>query len=397
MVGGTFQFAGMPKLHCGVGVFGRLAVSLPAQTRRVLAVTGSFPRTNAEAWARMTGALDAAGITLEAAHIHHEPDVGWIDRVVEQYRGTGVDAVVAIGGGSALDAGKAVAAMLTTEPGDPVLNYLENEPHYRPHSGRRLFVAAVPTTSGTGSEATKNAVIAVPGGFKRSIRHERFIPDVALVDGSLTLSCPPAVKAASGLDALTQLIESYVSVNASPLTDALALSGLEAAAEALVPICTRADADADLHGRMAYAATLSGVTLAHAGLGVVHGVAGPAGGSFSVPHGVVCGTLLAEATRRNIARLREERAHSPQAALALRKYARVGAVLTGHDARDGDGCLERLTAALDEWTALLHVPRLGQYGMSADAIDAVVDAADNKQSPVRLDKAEIRAMLEARL
>lgn len=297
-----------------------------------------------------------------------------------------------------MDAGKAVSAMLRTEPGDSVLHYLEGRPEYRPHSGDKTFFVAIPTTSGTGSEATKNAVIAIPGGFKRSIRHDRFIPDVAIVDAQLTISCPPKVKAASGLDALTQLIESYVSTKASPLTDALALSGIEAAARSLLPLCTgEADkeAETELHERMAYASMLSGITLAHAGLGLVHGFASPLGGLFPIPHGVICGTLLAETTERCIGLLREEK--SGVAALGLKKYAKIGAIMTGHSEHDPDGCCDRLIDLLHQWTEKLEIPRLGEYGVRANNIDAAVDAADNKQSPAVLDRETMRQILLNRI
>ena len=393
----SFQFAGTPNVTFGSGSIAKLPEALPARAKRVLFVMGSFERTNAEAWSRTEAALRARGVDYDIARIRQEPDAPWVDAVAETYRGRGIDAVVAIGGGSALDAGKAAAAMLRTEPGDTVLHYLEGQPLYRPHSGDKAFFVAVPTTSGTGSEMTKNAVVSIPGGFKRSIRHDRFIPDAAIVDPALTVSCPPAVKAASGLDALTQLIESYVSTKASPITDALALSGIEAAAGSLVPICTDAQSDALLHERMAYASMISGVTLAHAGLGPVHGLAGPLGGRFAIAHGVICGTLLAEATRRSVDRLRSGGDSDEAFAVAKAKYARVGARLTGHPESDPEGCLDRLTATLAEWTERLGMPRLGTYGVTEANVADVVDAADGKQSPVPFDKRDLFELLKARI
>jgi alcohol dehydrogenase class IV len=409
MVMGGFTFAGTPSIHFGLGTAAKLADVLPAGTSRVLFVMGSFPQTNAEQWSRIAESLTAKRIGFEVATVRHEPTVEWVDEVADRYRTSGssaasaaaqpIDAVVALGGGSAMDAGKAVSAMLCTEPGDTVLHYLESQPLYRPHSGRKLFFVAMPTTSGTGSEATKNAVISIAGGFKRSLRHDRFIPDAAIVDAQLTISCPPSVKAASGLDAFTQLLESYVSAKASPLTDALALSGMEAAAGSLLPICTDAPADAALHERMAYASMLSGITLAHAGLGLVHGFAGPLGGSFPVPHGVICGTLVAEVTKRNIAQLRREAGSSAAAALALAKYAKVGALLCGGSGSERDiaGCCDRLVDTLSDWTEKLGIPRLGPYGVNASSLDAVVAASDNKQSPVQLDRDTMRDILLTRI
>jgi alcohol dehydrogenase class IV len=323
-----------------------------------------------------------------------------VDDVVNRYRSGSFhappfDAVIAIGGGSAMDAGKAVSAMLCTEPGDSILNYLESQLLYRPHSGHKVYFIAIPTTSGTGSEMTKNAVISIPGGFKRSLRHDRFIPNAAIVDAEAVITCPTSVKAASGLDALTQLIESYVSTKASPFTDALALSGIEAAAQSLIPVCTHAANDITMHERIAYASMMSGITLAHAGLGLVHGFASPIGGSFPIPHGVICGTLLAEVTRCNIEKLRN--IQSPTAAYGLAKYARVGAILTGLDANDVEASNARLVDLLERWTEQLHMPNLGSFGMTADHLDALVAASDNKQSPVQLDHATMREILQARL
>jgi alcohol dehydrogenase class IV len=401
MVMNAFQFAGTPAIYFGSGMVAKLMDVLPKGTRRVLFVMGSFERSNAEQWDRIAAALAARDISYDIAHIHHEPTVEWVDDVVERYRMKDgnhvqtIDAVVAIGGGSAMDAGKAVSAMLCTEPGDTVLNYLEGQPEYRPHSGSKVFFIAIPTTSGTGSEMTKNAVISIPGGFKRSIRHDRFIPDAAIVDGQLTVSCPLSVKAASGLDAITQLIESYVSTKDSPLTDALALSGIEAAAKSLLPICTNAADDVPLHEQMAYASMISGITLAHAGLGLVHGFASPLGGSFPIPHGVICGTLLAEVTKRNIEHLKN--GADAIAKQGLAKYAKVGAIITGHNETDVEGCCERLVSTLEEWTARLQIPRLGEYGVNAENIDTVIAATDNKQSPIQLDREVMREILLSRI
>lgn len=393
-----FQFTGTPNIRFGSGAIDKLAEALPDSARRILFVMGSFPRTNGEHWERIVTSLKAKQIAFESVHIHREPDATWVDDVVRQYRNEAIDAVVAIGGGSAIDAGKAISAMLRTQPDDTVLHYLERMPDYRPHSGDKVFFIAVPTTTGTGSEATKNAVIAVPGGFKRSIRHDRFIPDVAIVDGRLTVSCPPNVKAASGLDALTQLIESFVSTNASPFTDALALSGIEAAARSLLPICTGDAEESEwiaLHEHMAYASLLSGLTLAHAGLGLVHGYAAPLGGVFPIPHGVICGTLLAEVTKVHIERMRQEQ--TPAASLGLKKYAKIGALITGHPEHDPEGCQDRLIEVLGHWTEILNIPRLGDYGVRPDNIEPIVLDADDKQSPVRLEQQTKREILLSRI
>ena len=191
----------------------------------------------------------------------------------------GIDVVLSTGGGSVIDAGKAVSAMLRVE--GSVAEYLEDV-GTRKHPGTKVPFVAVPTTAGTGCEATRNAVLSRvgPDGFKKSLRHDNFLPDAAVVDPVLTLSCPPDITAACGLDALTQLLESFVSTKASVLTDVLALSGLEHIGNSLVPACTNSGQDIDMRANLSYAALMSGITLTSAGLGTVHGFASSIGGLF---------------------------------------------------------------------------------------------------------------------
>jgi alcohol dehydrogenase class IV len=250
---------------------------------------------------------------------------------------------------------------------------------------------AVPTTAGTGCEATKNAVISSvgPQGFKKSLRHDNFMPDVAIVDPLLALSCPPAVTAACGLDALSQLIESFVSVKASILTDTLAASGLERMNNSLVPACTGAAHDVNIRADLAYAALVSGITLANAGLCVVHGFASSIGGMFSVPHGVVCGVLLVPCLRRTILALSQNEAGLPH----LAKFARAGEILCGRRRGTVRETCDLLIEKLEEYTRLLKIPRLGTYGITTDSIGSIIDKTDNKNNPVKLEKEDLRKIL----
>jgi alcohol dehydrogenase class IV len=228
----------------------------------------------------------------------------------------------------------------------------------RTRAGATPFIA-VPTTAGTGSEATKNAVLSQRGidGYKKSFRDAQLVAEVAVVDPSLLASCPKALIAANGMDAFTQLLESYVSLRASPFTDALASSGMQAFRDGFWPAWTPGDPLAQQgYQKIAYASLCSGITLAQAGLGSVHGLASPLGAFFPIPHGVVCGTLVAAATRINIATLRERDPNSP----ALRKYAEAGLLLGTQMYASEAAAQDGLVELLEDWTERLSLPRLGE-------------------------------------
>jgi alcohol dehydrogenase class IV len=300
-----------------------------------------------------------------------------------------IDAVVAIGGGSVIDAGKAVSAMLKAD--GPVTDYLEDV-GTKQHSGLKIPFIAVPTTAGTGSEATANAVLSKPGleGFKKSLRHVNFTPDVAIIDPELMLGCPPDVTAACGMDAFTHLLESYVSTKASPMTDALAESGMAHVRDNLVPACSTLAKDLDTRGAMAYAALLSGITLANAGLGVVHGMASSIGGHFAISHGVICGNLVGSATRATIQKLFTVDPKHP----SLEKYACAGYLLAGkHFNTIENGC-DLLLHTIDTWTRKLELPSLANFGLTEADIDALIAGSSNKNNPAKLDKDEIREIYE---
>lgn len=389
----SFVFARIPEIHFGVGKLAALPQQILRHGRRALLITGSSSFVRSEQHARLKAALLQAGIDIAHVSLAGEPSPDFVDDVVRNHRDGKIGCVVGIGGGSALDAGKAISAMLPQE--GSVVPFLECV-DTKKHDGRKVPYIAVPTSSGTGAEATKNAVLSSVGerGYKSSLRHDNFVPDIALVDPELTLSCPPDVTAACGLDALTQLLEAYVSAKASPMTDALALSGLEHLAEGFLPAFERGQADVAARSRMAYAALMSGVVLANAGLGVVHGFAGPIGGFFPIPHGVACGTLIGEATQANIRALRRDAAKNR---LALEKFARAGARLSGQPASSTeDGC-DLLVQTLRQWIDATRIPRLGDYGVTRADLPKILDKSNNKNSPVSLSREEMTTILEARL
>ena len=389
----TFDFYRTPKLVFGPGRIRELGATVAPYGTEVLVVTGRDSLDRTGNWKQCAESLKQASIRFHRFTFSGEPSPELVDSAVRQFRSIGLDGVLAIGGGSVMDCAKAIAAMLPL--GEPVTPYLEGV-GTRAHPGATLPVIAVSTTAGTGSEATKNAVISKVGktGFKKSLRHDHFTPVCAILDPELTLTCPSPVTAACGMDAFTQLLESYVSPQASPVTDALALSGIRHVAPALVPAATDQGGDIALRSCLSYGAFLSGITLANAGLGIIHGLAAPVGGLVNIPHGIVCATLVAEACRMNIERIRALRGPEDH---ALLKYAEAGRVLACEPHADIPASCDLLVRKLYEWTEKLSIPRLGQYGVTESDLEGLAAQAGQKTNPVQLEIKEIRAILRARL
>ena len=393
----AFQVARLPEIRFGAGRVSELPGVLRRYGKRVLLVIGHSAFRNSAHWLKLQDGLREHGIDWKTVRVLEEPSPALVDEAVAAHRGGGFSAVAGIGGGSVLDAAKAIAGLLT--PGNSVLDHLEGVGRGEPYRGPALPFVAVPTTAGTGSEATKNAVLSVRGeqGFKKSFRDEQLVAQVAIVDPGLLASCPKTLIAANGMDAFTQLLESYVSLRASPFTDALATSGLQAFRRSFWAAWEpdHPEAAAGYSG-LAYASLCSGITLAQAGLGSVHGLASPLGAFFPIPHGVVCGTLVAAATRTNI---RVLRARDPQGP-ALRKYAEAAIILTGrmHNS-EGTAC-DALVETLETWTDRLKLPRLSSYGMTEDDLPRVVAncrGGSMQTNPIVLTDDEVAEVARARL
>jgi len=385
-----FSFAPPPRIIFGAGSFDRITGLTGSKVRKLLIVTGSESFRSTDRWDRLVREFGRQSVAAFNCVAGREPTPELVDLTVETYRSESIDMVLAIGGGSVIDAGKAISAMLTQSC--TVVNFLEGVGTGEVHSGEKVPFIAVPTTAGTGSEATKNAVLSRTGlgGFKKSLRHDNFVPDIAVVDPELMLSCPPGVTAACGMDAFTQLLESYVSTKAAPLTDALAWSGLCHVKESLIEAYRNGGESLEARAGMAYAALMSGITLANAGLGVVHGFASSIGGMFDIPHGVICGSLTAPATRITIGRLKSL---GGDGLPALEKYARTGELLSGKKVADpADGC-ELLLETMMEWTELLQIPSPRELGIPEDSHDAIIAATGNKNNPAALDEDELRKIL----
>ncbi len=389
---GEFKFASVPSIRFGSGVFSSAAGLVHNYGRSLLLVTGSHSFTSGEAGRSFIKELNKSGVNIDIVNVDGEPHAGFIDSIVASLRGSSIDLVMAAGGGSVLDAGKALAAMLTVS--GKTWEYLEGNPGMKPHPGTRLPLIAVPTTAGTGSEATKNAVLTTPGEprYKRSLRHENFVPDIAIVDPLLAKGCPPAVTAASGLDAITQLLEAFVSTGASPLTDALAESGLQKAFGSIIRAVDNGN-DTGARSGMAYAALLSGIVLASAGLGAVHGYASVLGGYYDIPHGVICGTLLGSVTRANIQKLRRSGSGDEY----LEKYSAAGRLMCAEKDKDKDYYLDHLADELDRLIEALELPRLGSYGIKPSDVPVLAAGTGIKNNPVQLGRSDLEEILHTRI
>jgi alcohol dehydrogenase class IV len=388
----AFTFSAMPRLIVGPGAIDRLGEIAASFGKNALLVTGADALERSGKLSRMLGDLKTVGIRVHQYRIAGEPSPAMVDQAAVEFMSKGVEVVLAVGGGSVLDAGKAIAAML--KENGSVVDFLEGVGKRSP-SGESVPVVAVPTTSGTGSEATKNAVISKvrSGGFKKSLRHDNYIPRLAILDPTLCVSAPPSVTAACGMDALTQLIESYVSTQASPLTDALAMDGLRHLIPALPVACWKGAADTGCRSAVAYGAFLSGVTLANAGLGVVHGVAGPLGGIVSIPHGVACANLLPYAVRATVENLTA--VHTEQSNTTIEKFARIGK-LFGAKHENRLDCCRHLVDCLYRWLDQFDIPRLGQFGLTLDHVNFLVRDGSNKNNPLPLSAGQIGQMIQDR-
>lgn len=382
----SFEFTAPARIVFGEGKLGEAGTIAAGLGARALVVEGGGDRG-----ARLRDALARAGVAVTRFRVPGEPTATLVEEGIALARRERCDVVVALGGGSVIDAAKAISALLTNT--EPLREYLEVVGRGRPLARRAAPLVAIPTTAGTGAEVTRNAVLQVEEErVKVSLRSPLMLPAVALVDPELTWSLPPAVTASTGLDALTQCIEPFVTPLANPLTDALAREGMRRAARAL-PRAFHDGSDVEARRDMAVASLCGGLALANAKLGAVHGFAAPLGGMFPVPHGVACARLLPPVVAANVRALRARDAGAP----ALARYDEVARLLTGRDdARAGDAA-EWLAALVAE----LGVPGLGAFGVGRADVPRVVEKARRASSmqgnPVALTDEELGAVLEAAL
>jgi alcohol dehydrogenase class IV len=377
----TFEFATATRILFGPGVRHQAAEAARSIGRRALLIT---PR-NAVQDSFLEGFVDTVPYPVRT-----EPTVPVIEEGVHLALASECDMVISVGGGSAIDAGKAIAA-LAANPGD-LLDYLEVVGKGKPLSEPSLPFVAIPT-AGTGSEVTRNAVIASPEHqVKASLRSPLMLPRLAAVDPELTLDLPPDLTAATGLDALAQVIEPFVCTKANPMTDWICREGIRHAAHSL-DRAFHNGSDLEARTGMALASLCGGLALANAGLGAVHGFAAPIGGMFPAPHGAVCAALLAPVAHANLKALRKRHDSTP----VLLRYREVARLLTGHVEATAEDGIEWL----DVLVKRLHVPRLRSYGVTAEDLEKIAEkaaqASSMKANPVVLTHDEMLAVLHAAL
>ncbi len=386
-----FQFARLPLIHFGSGKISGLSEIVRRFGTSVLIVTGKRSFIESSYAYSLFDQFKEQNIKIQHVAVNSEPSPDLIDETVSRFADEKIDVVISIGGGSVIDAGKAISAILYKVV--PVSEYLEVVGD-KDHPGTKVPFIAVPTTSGTGSEATKNAVISRVGkdGFKRSLRHDNLVPDIALIDPDLTLSCQPEITAAAGMDCFTQLTEAFLSDKSNEITDAMASEGFRAVKRSLPRCFTHGD-DISARADMSFAALTSGICLANAGLGAVHGIAGTIGGMFDIPHGVLCGTLMATANEVNVRELRKANPGHP----ALKKYAALGKIFSEVEGKDDHYYIDDFIDNLHQLTAQLKLPGLGSYGLKREDVTLVSSMTDTKNNPVRLSPDLLAEIIERRL
>ena len=382
-----FEFATAGRIIFGPGTIREAGPAASSMGKRALLITGA----SLERARQLIEGLEAEKVSVSTFQVEGEPDTERVSQALEAARSQGSQVIIGFGGGSALDTGKAVAA-LVRNPGE-MLDYLEVIGRGKAITTAPLPYIAIPTTAGTGTEVTRNAVIGSPEQHvKVSLRSPLMLPRLALVDPELTYDLPADITASTGLDALTQLIEPFVSVKANPISDALAREGISCAAQAL-PALHREPRNRNAREKMALASLLGGLAMANATLGGVHGFAGPLGGMFPIPHGVVCARLLPFVMETNLSALEERQADSP----ILERYREIGSLLTGDEkarAIDGVRWVRNLVDMLD-------IPYLNEYGVTQEHFLELVEksarASSMKGNPIQLTQEEMQGILQRAL
>ena len=381
----SFEFATANRILFGAGKLNELGKEIEGKGKRLLLVCGH----SSDAIPRVREILSSLHAEVSEFQVHGEPTIDVVRAGMEVARHC--DMVIGLGGGSVMDTGKAIAA-LVTNPGE-ITDYLEVVGRGQPLVNAPLPYIAIPTTAGTGTEVTRNAVIeATEQNVKVSLRSPLMLPRVALIDPELTYHLPPEITAASGLDALTQCIEPFVSIKANPMTDAVCREGIRHAARCLRRAYENGS-DAEARQGMSFAALCGGLALANAGLGAVHGFAGPLGGMLHAPHGAICARLLPFVMEANLQALEKRQPGHP----AIERYREIAKLLTGDESATAQEGIEWTSRIVND----LKIPNLIQLGISRaqfpEAVEKTLKSSSFKGNPIPLHAAELTEILEKAL
>ncbi len=392
-----FEFAPMPAIHFGWGIRQQLIEFLIQNfSKKVVLITGKTLAKQGYFGHELLNKLHTQNIPVQHFIVSGEPSPEQVDEIVQQCH-INTQAVIGLGGGSVLDATKAIAGLIPSQTS--VMDYLEGVGLGKPFNVNTCPFIAIPTTAGTGSETTKNAVLSKLGHFKKSFRDDKLLAKHVWLDPELLKTCPKETLYATGLDAFTQLLESYTTLKSNPMTDALAWQGMTLFQGAFEKIdSSNKTSQQEGYSNLILAASLSGITLANAGLGAVHGLAGPIGAFFKAPHGIVCARLLAPITQMNIETLLK--AKCAEAEQCLAKYQKISALLAPDQTQTSTFTLHTLIKSLNNLTQQYAPNGLAEYGLTAHNLHQVIENCRSGSmlgNPVKLSNPQLLEALKRAL
>lgn len=384
----AFELKKIPEILAGPGKIKILPELIRKYGNKAAIIVGASSFVSSSYYLELEMDLDKAGIEVEIISVREEPKASFIDACVETLKGKGIAVVAAIGGGSVMDTGKAISAMMDLD--HSVEEYLDGM-GTRKHDGKKLPFIAVPTTAGTGSEVTANAPLGKlgPDGYKKSLRHNNFIPDHVIMDPLLYMSCPRGIAYSSGMDAFSQLVESYLSTKSSTVTDQLSMKGMNLLLASLHRLFDNEDDHKEgLWSDMATASMLSGITLLNAGLGTVHGMASAISKYYNIPHGTICANLMLETNIETVKAIGIEGDNNDE---AIMKYKKLASLFGDLDFYRRDA---PFTDMLSCYMEKLDIPTMASMGFNDQYVDEIVKESGDKNNPVELTDDAKKRILE---
>lgn len=387
----TFSFGRIPDIHFGQGKLTMIPNLISGFGQKIIVITGSTIFLESAQWEVLSELLRLHEFEFYHHVVGQQPTPEIIDNITEAHRGEGIEAVLAIGGGSVLDAGKAVAAMLV-QPGS-VREYID-QIGTKPNTGKTLPLIAVPTTAGTGSETTKYAYISEMGenGFKKAFHHSHYVPKIAIIDPELAVSCAPDFTAFTGLNAFSQLMSAYVSIDANQLTDTLSYKGLAYIKESL-KVAYLDGGNIKARSNLAYASMVSGIVSTNTGFGVVKGLSEAVGQFYDIPHSLITATLLPAAVEKTVYEVNKYYGNDHY---CLEKYANIGRLFNKRRGKSQSYYIEALIDKLYRWSAIFNVPTLFDLGVQASDLPRIAEATQFYNNPMPILAEEAITILKRR-